>query len=140
MNEPIELPVRHADRVPMRTTVEDDLRLAGKRPVNDHGLSVEGAEWRHRPDLAVAVQLCQLGLPREPDRLRMKDLLQPLEVHRPRRRQNGEDGLSISNTADGFRPFVARDVRHGGLLLRRVRRRVQQHRIARVVPIEIIGN
>src|SRR5262245_22058385 len=124
----------------MRAGAERDLGIFGQLLVHEHPLTEQRTEWRHRAWLAVFVQTAELPFVCEPDRMRMSRLPEPLQIDAQRRGQHSQNWLIVGKTHHGFRPFAARDMRRGGLFLRREGRRMRENRVVRPISIEIIGD
>lgn len=83
-----KVPVAHADRFRMGPGLEDDLLVLRERLIDVHIEPIEVAEGRHRAQLAVGKQACDLILGREPHVVGCKDSSQAMEIHIPTGRQH----------------------------------------------------
>src|SRR6266542_972889 len=66
--------------------------------------------------------------------------LEPTQVNGKRCGQHSQNRLIIGETDNRFRPFGTRHMGRMGFFLRRVRRRVRQERVPRLVSLEVIRN
>ena len=120
----------------MGSRIEHDVPIVCEGFLDDDFLSIEWAQGWHRSDLAVGVQALELVLACEPKRARMCGILQSRDIHLERRGQHREKGTIVSDADHDLGPVMPWNLRGRCLLLCRVRDRMPEHRIPRMVSVE----
>src|SRR5687767_9825892 len=90
-DSPGEIVVFDLDGIAVGASVEHDVAVGGKSPVDEYLLSVQRAQRRHGPELTIGIQTFEFTLARESDVLGASDLAQTIEIHKTWRRHDRKD-------------------------------------------------
>jgi hypothetical protein len=95
IHQPLEIVVRQAYQLPMRTGIERNLAVAAQRLFDKNRQAIEVAERRHGPDLAIGESVLEFQFGRQADALGTQRCLERVGVHMLRCRQNCQGELAI---------------------------------------------